>query len=67
MKEQENFPKEELNEIMASNLSDTEFKVIIIRMVNSMKKDMEIIKNEQSEIKNAISEINNTMDGKNNR
>ena len=46
VKEQENFPKEELNEIMASNLSDTEFKVIIIRMVNSMKKDMEIIKNE---------------------
>ena len=37
VKEQVNFP-EELDEIEASNLSDGEFRVIIIRILNSMKK-----------------------------
>ena len=62
MKEQENSP-EELNEMEASNLSDIEFKVMIISILNSMKKDIETIKKDQSEIKNAISEINNTPEG----
>ena len=38
----------------ASNLSDINFKVMIIRMLNSMKKDIETIKKDHSEIKNAI-------------
>ena len=38
MKEQEKSPKEELDEMEASNLSDREFRVMIIRMLNSMKK-----------------------------
>ena len=62
MKTKENFPEEELNKIETSNLLDIEFKVMIIRMFNSMKKDIEIIKEDQSEIKNAISEINNTLE-----
>ena len=37
MKEQENSP-EELDEMEASNLSDSEFKVMIIRILNNMKK-----------------------------
>ena len=37
-----------------------EFRVMIIRILNSIKKDIETIKKDQSEIKNAISEINNT-------
>ena len=61
MKEQQNPPEEELNEREASNLSDIEFRVIIIRIHNRMKKDIEIIKKDQSEIKNAIFEINNTL------
>ena len=60
VKEQVNFP-EELDEIEASNLSDGEFRVIIIRILNSMKKDIETIKKDQSAIKNAISEMNNTL------
>ena len=44
MKEQENSPEEELNEMEASNLSDIEFKVMIKKMLNSMKKDIETIK-----------------------
>ena len=41
----------------ASNLSDREFRVMIIRIFNSMKKDIETIKMDQSEIKNAIYKI----------
>ena len=36
---------------------------MIIRILNSMKKNMETIKKYQSEIKNAISEINNMLEG----
>ena len=62
MKEQEYSP-EELDEMEASNLSNREFRVMIIKILNSMKKDINIIKKVQSEIKNAISEINNTLEG----
>ena len=65
MKEQENSPEEELNEMEASNLSDVEFRIMIIRMLSNMKKDVETIKKNQSEIKNAISKINNTLEGMN--
>ena len=41
MKEQEESPEKELNEMEVSNLSDTEFKVMVIRILNSMKKDIE--------------------------
>ena len=44
IKEQENPPEEELNEREASNLSDIEFRVMIARIFNSMKKDIETIK-----------------------
>ena len=37
MREQENSP-EELDEMEASNLSDGEFRVMVIRIVNSIKK-----------------------------
>ena len=51
----------------ASNLSDKEFRVMIIRILNRMKKYIDTIKNDQSEIKNAISEINNALEGINSR
>ena len=56
-------PPEELNEKEASNLSNIEFKVIVIRILNSMKKDTETIKKDQSETKNTISEMKNTLEG----
>ena len=43
-KEQEKSPEKELNEMEASILSDAEFKVMVIRILNSMKKDLETIK-----------------------
>lgn len=42
-----------------SNLSDIEFKVMIIMMYNSMKKVIETIKNNQSKINNTIPEMKN--------
>ena len=66
MKEQENFP-EELDEMEVSNLSDRDFRVMILRILNSMKKDIETIEKGQSEVKNEISEINNTLEGTNSR
>ena len=39
MKEEETPPEEELNEMEASNLLDIEFRVMIIRILNSMKKN----------------------------
>ena len=42
-KKEENFP-EELDEMEGSNLSNTEFTIMIIRILNNMKKDTETIK-----------------------
>ena len=44
-----------------SNLSDSKFRVMIIRVLNSMKKNIETIRKDQSELKNAISEVNKTL------
>ena len=67
IKEQENSSEEELCKIEASNLLDKELRVMIIRILNSMKKDIEIIKKDQSETKNELSEINDTLEGVNRR
>ena len=57
MKEQEYSPEEELDEIETRSLSDREFRVIIIRILKSMKGHRNHKKG--PEVKNAISEINN--------
>ena len=65
IKEQENFPEELMKWRLA--IYQIEFRIMIIRILNSMKKDIEIIKKDQSKIKNAIFEINNTFEGINSR
>ena len=44
MKEQENSPEEELDEMESSNLLDRQLRVMIIRIFHSKKKDIETIK-----------------------
>ena len=66
MKEQEN-SSEELYEMEANTLSHREFRVMTIRLLNTIKKDIETIKKDNSEIRNTISEINNTLEGINSR
>ena len=51
MKEKENAP-EELDEMDASNLSNREFRVMIIRVLNNRNKEIETIKKDHSKIKN---------------
>ena len=43
MTEQQN-SSDKLGEMEASNLSDREFRVMIVRILNSMKRDVETIK-----------------------
>ena len=48
-KKQENSPEEELNEKEASNLLDIGFRVMIVKILNTMKKDIETIKKRTSQ------------------
>ena len=44
MKEQIHTPEKELNEMVSSNLSDTEFKILFIRMLKELSEDLSSIK-----------------------
>ena len=50
MKEQIKTPEKELNKIEISNLSDAEFKTLVIRMLKELSEDLSSIKKTQSEI-----------------
>ena len=62
MKEQIKTPEKELNEMEISNLSDTEFKTLVIRMLTEMveysHKVEEKVKAMQSEIKENVQGAN---------
>ena len=47
MKEEIKTPEKELNEMEISNLSDTEFKTLVIRMVKELSEDLNSIKKSQ--------------------
>ena len=59
-KEQENSPEKEMNEKDIINLSKTEFKIMMVKMFNTMRKDIVTMK---TEIKNDIVQIKNTLEG----
>ena len=44
MKEQITTPEKELNKMEISNLSDTEFKTLVIRMLNELNEDLSSVK-----------------------
>ena len=67
MKEQIKTPEKELNNIVISNLSDTEFKTVVIRMLKDLGEDLSRIKKIQSEIKDTLIEIKNSLQGNNSR
>ena len=77
MKEQDKTP-EELSEVVKSNLPDKEFKVMIIKMLNELRrrmdehsekfnKQLENINKNQTEQNNTINEIKNILEGINSR
>ena len=64
MKEQIRTPEKKLNEMEISNLADTEFKTLVIRMLKELSEDLSSIKRTQSEMKDALIEIKNNLQGK---
>ena len=61
MKEQTKTPEKELNEMEISNLSDVEFKTLVIRMLRKFNEDLNSIKKIQSETKDLLIEIKNNL------
>ena len=59
MKEQIKTPEKELNKMEISNLSDAEFKTLVIRMLKELSEDLNSIKKFQSEMKDTRIEIKN--------
>ena len=54
MKEYNKIPEKELNKMEVSNLSNTEFKTLIIRMLKELSEDLNSIKKIQSESKDTL-------------
>ena len=48
MKEQIKTPEKELNEMEMNNLSDAEFKILVMRMLKELSEDLSIIKKRSS-------------------
>ena len=67
MKEQIKTPEKELNEMEISNLSDAEFKIMFIRMLEELSEDLSSIKKTQSEMKDSLIEIKDNLQGNNSR
>ena len=60
MKKQNKIPENELNKMEKSNLSDAEFKTLVIRMLNVLSEDLSSIKI-QSETKDTLIAIKNKL------
>ena len=60
MKEQNKTPEKELSKMEKSNLSDAEFKTLVIRMLKDLSEDLNS-KEFQSETKNKLIEIKNNL------
>ena len=59
MKEQIKTPEKELNKMEVSNLSDVEFKIMVIKMLKELNEDLNSIKKIKSEMKDTLIEIKN--------
>ena len=74
--------QDQINEEEIGNLSEKEFRVMIVKMIQSLgnrmeawiekiqemfNKDLEELKNKQTEMNNTITEVKNTLEGINNR
>ena len=65
MKEQSKAPEKELNKMKISNLSDVEFKTLVIRMFKELFGCFNRIKKTQAEMKVTLSEIKKNLQGTN--
>ena len=82
MKEQDKTPEKQLNEVEIGNLPEKEFRIMIMKMIQDLRKrmeakiekmqemfnkDLEELKNEQTEMNNTITEMKTTLEGINSR
>ena len=67
VKEQIRTPEKELNEMEISNLSDAEFKTLVIRLLKEPSEDLNSIEKILSETKDTLIEIKNNLQGNNSR
>ena len=65
MRKQIKTPEKELNKVDISNLSDAEFKTLVIRMLKELSVDLSSIKKIRSETKDTLIEIKNNLQGNN--
>ena len=66
-KKQIKTPEKELNKMEISNLSDAEFKTLVIRMLKEFSENLNSIKKNPSETKDTLIEIKNNLQGDNSR
>ena len=59
--------EKELKEMEISNLSDAEFKTLVIRMLKELSEGLNRIKRSQAEMKDTLYEIKNNLQGNNSR
>ena len=82
MKEQDKTPEKQLSEVEIGNLPQKGFRVMILKMIQDLRKrmeakiekmqemfnkDIEELKNKQTEMYNTITEMKNTLEGINRR
>ena len=67
MKEQVKTPEKERSKIEISNLSDAEFKTLVIRIFKELSEDLNSIKKIQSEMKGTLIDIKNNLQENNSR
>ena len=82
MQEQDKTPEKQLNEVEIGNLSEKEFRIMIVKMIQGLgkrmeakiekmqemfNKDLEELKNKQTEMDNTITEMKTTLEGINSR
>ena len=67
MKVQIKTPEKVLNKREISNLSDAEFKTLVVRMLKELNEDLKSRKKIQSEMKDTLIEIKNNLQGNNSR
>ena len=65
MKEQNKTPEKEINKMEIINLSDAEFKTLVIRMLKKLSGYFDSIKKTQTEMKDILTEIKNNLQGNN--
>ena len=65
IKEKIKTPEKELSKMEIRNLSDAEFKTLVIRMLKELSEDLNSMKKIQSEMKHTLIEIKNNSQGNN--